>query len=70
MVDSPTNQQFPVLPDRMLEELAEDYSWATIEKIDRDNTAVRFCTSWATREVDVDRLIESLEELVRRDDRG
>ena len=70
LVDSPTNQQFPVLPDRMLEELAEDYSWATIEKIDRDNTAVRFCTSWATREVDVDRLIESLEELVRRDDRG
>ena len=65
LVDSPTNQQFPILPDALLEALRPDFSFATIEKVDRDRTAVRFCTSWATREEDVDRLIEALARLSR-----
>ena len=63
MIDSPTNQQFPILPDRLLEVLKRDYSFATIQKVDEKRTAVRFCTSWATRETDVDRLIEDLGKL-------
>lgn len=64
LVDSPTNQQFPILPNVVLSMLAQKYSWATIERVDAAHTAVRFCTSWATRETDVDRLIENLEKLL------
>ena len=63
MIDSPTNQQFPILPDALLEVLKRDYSYATIERIDEEHTAVRFCTSWATKEEDVDRLIGDLKRL-------
>ena len=63
LVDSPTNQQFPILPDGMLDAIGRDFSFATIEKIDKTRTAVRFCTSWATREEDVDRLIGALRAL-------
>ena len=65
LVDSPTNQQFPILPNVVLPMLREKYSWATIEAVDARHTAVRFCTSWATREVDVERLIEDLRALLR-----
>ena len=65
LVDSPTNQQFPILPNVVLPMLREKYSWATIEQVDGRHTAVRFCTSWATREMDVERLIEDLNKLLR-----
>ena len=64
LVDSPTNQQFPILPNVVLPMLSQKYSYATIEQVDGTHTAVRFCTSWATRETDVDRLIEDLEALL------
>lgn len=64
LVESPTNQQFPILPNVVLSMLAQKYSWATIERVDAAHTAVRFCTSWATRETDVDRLIEDLGKLM------
>ena len=38
-------------------------SYATIEKVDEGRTAVRFCTSWATRAEDVDKLIADLRRL-------
>ena len=65
MVESPTNQQFPVLPDDVLEVLKPDFSWATIQKMDDRHTAVRFCTSWATREADVDSLIEAINRAMK-----
>lgn len=65
LVDSPTNQQFPILPDALLDRLGRDFSYATIEKVDDAHTAVRFCTSWATREADVDSLIGELDRLLK-----
>ena len=65
MIESPTNQQFPVLPDDVLEVLKPDFSWATIQKMDDRHTAVRFCTSWATREADVDSLIEAINKAMK-----
>ena len=64
LVDSPTNQQFPILPNAVLHMLGQKYSFATIERVDAQRTAVRFCTSWATRETDLDRLIEDLNKLL------
>ncbi len=64
MIDSPTNQQFPILPDSLLEDLRHRFSYATIQRIDPTHTAVRFCTSWATRGEDVESLIDAIGELL------
>ncbi len=61
--DSPTNQQFPIVPDACLEKLAEKYSFSHWGKVDETHTAVRFCTSWATKEADVEQLIADIERL-------
>ena len=61
--DSPTNQQFPIVPDACLGKLAEKYSFSHWGKVDETHTAVRFCTSWATKEADVEQLIADIERL-------
>ena len=61
--DSPTNQQFPIVPNTELEKLAEKYTFSPWAKVDETHTAVRFCTSWATKEADVEQLIADVERL-------
>lgn len=63
--DSPSNQQFPILPDEVLKELDKKYSYSYIQRMDETHSAVRFCTSWATREEHVDQLIEDIRALVQ-----
>lgn len=58
-----TNQQFVILPNKALETLSKSYAVSFNGKIDETHSAVRFCTSWATRYEDVDRLIQSIREL-------
>ena len=53
-VPGSTNQIFPVLPDSVLDKLAEKYVWCEMERVSKTHRAVRFCTSWATREENVD----------------
>lgn len=60
LVKSPSNQQFPILPDDVVERLARDFRFSLWAKVDDSHTAVRFCTSWATSPEAVDRLIESI----------
>ena len=48
LVDSPTNQQFPILPDSAIESLRNKYEFECWQKTDAAHTAVRFSTSWAT----------------------
>ena len=57
LFDSPTNQIFPVFPDEIYEKLSKKFSFAFWEKVDEKRTAVRICTSWATKESDVAELI-------------
>ncbi len=61
--DSYTNQQFPILPNSHIDRLKKKYSFAFWEVVDDTSSAVRFCTSWATREESVDELIRDIEEL-------
>ncbi|NGZ76480.1 threonine aldolase family protein [Saccharibacillus alkalitolerans] len=61
--DSPTNQQFPILPDDLLEGLKAKHSFTIWEKVDATHTAVRFCTSWGTTETEVDGLLGDLAAL-------
>ena len=61
--DSMTNQQFPILPNEVLNKLREKYSYSHWENIDAKHSAVRFCTSWATKKEHVEMLIKDIREL-------
>lgn len=61
-VDSPTNQQFPILPDAVLAQIKDKYGYSYMERIDGTHSAVRFCTCWATREENVDMLLTDLKK--------
>ena len=54
--DSPTNQQFFIIPNKVLAKLEENYVFSHIRAINRNETLIRICTSWATREEDVKQL--------------
>ncbi|MBR4982710.1 MAG: aminotransferase class I/II-fold pyridoxal phosphate-dependent enzyme [Lachnospiraceae bacterium] len=59
-VENTTNQIFPIMEDTKLEELKENFGFCYQTRIDENHSAVRFCTSWATKEENVDALIAAL----------
>ncbi len=61
ITESTTNQQFPILPNAVLDRLKANYEYCFWQKIDDDHSAVRFCTSWATKETDVMRLVKDIQ---------
>ena len=61
-VPGSSNQVFPVLPDALLAELEQEFSFTEQERVDDTHRAVRFCTSWATKQDNVDALCEWLEK--------
>lgn len=63
LVENQTNQIFPVIPDSVLKKLGENYGYTYQERVDETHSAVRFCTSWATKEDNIDRLIADLKRL-------
>lgn len=62
-IDSPTNQQFVLLNDEQLDKLSEKYIYEFEFRTDTAHTCVRFCTSWATADEDVEALIADIREL-------
>ncbi len=60
LYDSYTNQQFPIYSNEQIEQLRKQFGFLEWERIDNNHCAVRFCTSWATLEEDVDKLIENI----------
>ncbi|MFT4245430.1 MAG: low specificity L-threonine aldolase [Micrococcaceae bacterium] len=58
--ESPTNQQFIILANKKKEELAKEVTFGFWRRVDEDHTAVRFVTSWGTRDEDIEQLIELL----------
>ena len=61
---STTNQQFPILPDSVIEHLSDRYIFSTTEHLTPGMTEVRICTSWATLSENVDRLIDDLDKVL------
>ncbi len=57
---SPTNQQFIILENDKMDKLQEKVRFSFWEKLDDEHTVVRFATSWAT----TDRDIEELEKIL------
>lgn len=62
-IDSPTNQQFVLLPNRVLDALRKKVSFELWGPRQAEETPVRFVTSWSTTEEDVRTLFHALDHL-------
>jgi len=65
LYDSPTNQQFPIVNKAVRSELSKNYSFTIWKEMPGDKTAVRFVTSWATKEENVDTLVNDIKRICR-----
>lgn len=61
LTPSTTNQQFPIMPNEVLKKLKKNFEYSFWQKVDDENSAVRFCTSWATKINDVQQLVAEIE---------
>ena len=55
-MESPTNQQYVVVDNEKMKKLSEKVRFGFWELVDKDHTAIRFCTSWSTTDKDLDEL--------------
>ena len=62
-IHSPTNQQFPVLENGMLEQLEGKVAYSFWEKQDENHTVIRLATGWSTAEEDLRALDAALGEI-------
>ena len=60
-----TNQVFPILSDKLLLELSKEFCFTEMERVSDTHRAVRFCTSWATSQENVDKLCQALRQLAK-----
>ena len=58
-----TNQIFPILENKKIEELRQKFDFYTWRSIDENHSAVRIITSWATKEEHVKSFIEEIKKL-------
>ena len=63
VTESPTNQQFVIMTPAQFEKLSEEFALSHIAYLENGNYSVRICTSWATKDEEVDRLIAMINEL-------
>lgn len=56
-IDSPTNQQFFILPNSVIDNLRKDVSFEYWGARGATESKVRFVTSWATTDEDIDKVI-------------
>ena len=66
LVPGITNQIFPILPDDFLEELSKNFMFTEMERVDKNQRCVRFCTSWATCQENVDALCAELQRIAAK----
>ena len=65
LVEAPTNQVFPILPNPVVERLQQEYGFHVWEKFDEHNSAIRLVTSWATSENAVSEFLGTLRTCVQ-----
>jgi threonine aldolase len=62
-IESSTNQQFVVVSDEVADKLAKDFVYEDEGRADEGHRIIRFCTSWATTEEDVEVLVRAIRSL-------
>ncbi|CAM5726637.1 MULTISPECIES: threonine aldolase family protein [Niallia] len=60
LTQSSTNQVFPIVSNDKIIELQKNYNFIIWGKIDKEHSAIRLVTSWATKEEEVERFINHL----------
>jgi len=65
LVPGITNQIFPIFSDELLAELGKEFCFTEMERVDETHRAIRFCTSWATTEENVDALCAAIRKLAK-----
>lgn len=63
LVDSPTNQQFVIVPREVYEEICKHFTVALWENLPDNKVAVRICTSWSTSQEAVDKFCKFIKEM-------
>ncbi len=63
-IDSPTNQQFVILENEVIEKLSRLVRFSYWDHYDASHTVMRFATSWATRPESLCALREALREVL------
>ena len=64
LIDSPSNQLFPVLPNGVIERLAEEVSFEIWGTVDESSSCIRFVTAWHTTQEEVSELLAILKRLM------
>ncbi len=65
--DSPSNQQFPIFTEQMVDKLAQKWGFNLDQRLPGGRRAIRLCTSWATRKEDVDALLADIAQLLEKE---
>jgi threonine aldolase len=65
LVESPTNQVFPIFPNPVIERLQQEYGFHVWEKFDAEHSVIRLVTSWATNENAVSEFLSTLRACVQ-----
>ncbi len=68
--DSPTNQILFIVNEEQMEQISRFAEYSFMEKYDENHVVIRFATSWATREEDVEMLIHHLSTMKKNMDQG
>lgn len=58
-IDSPTNQIFPIMDNRVIEELTRRFDFYVWGKVDENSSAIRLVTSWATTQENVQSIVDT-----------
>ncbi len=59
LINSPTNQIFPVMANTVIDELSQQFDFYIWAKIDENNSAIRLVTSWATGQKEVESFVDA-----------
>ena len=62
--ESPSNQIFPILPNRLIQKLQQRFGFYIWKEIDSGHSAVRLVTSWATERETVLRFVDGVKSFI------
>jgi threonine aldolase len=64
LIDSPSNQIFPILSNDTIGTLAQSVSFEHWSTVDDNHSCIRFVTAWHTTQAEVDALLDLLRQLI------
>ena len=63
LFESDTNQQYPIMSDEELATIGKEFGYEYWTRVDETHSGVRFCSSWATTQENVDALRKAVAAL-------